>query len=52
MTQQPNTAWSRKILVVCLGNHCRSPLAAAVLVHRGAGAVDVRSAGLAGHHVD
>jgi protein-tyrosine phosphatase len=35
-----------KILVVCLGNHCRSPLAAAVLARRGGSAVDVRSAGL------
>lgn len=43
----------RNLLVVCLGNHCRSPLAAAVLARRGAAAVDVRSAGLHPHrHVD
>jgi protein-tyrosine phosphatase len=41
-----HTATARKILVVCLGNHCRSPLAAAILAHRGGAAVDVRSAGL------
>lgn len=41
---------ARRILVVCLGNHCRSPIAAAVLARRGGSAVDVRSAGLVGHH--
>jgi protein-tyrosine phosphatase len=36
----------RRILTVCLGNHCRSPLAAAVLAHHGGSAVEVRSAGI------
>jgi protein-tyrosine phosphatase len=36
----------RRILTVCLGNHCRSPVAAAVLARRGGEAVEVRSAGL------
>ncbi|GIL32023.1 phosphotyrosine protein phosphatase [Actinocatenispora comari] len=36
------------MLVVCLGNHCRSPLAAAVLESAGCPA---RSAGLASKHV-
>ncbi|MGK4582197.1 low molecular weight protein-tyrosine-phosphatase [Kitasatospora sp. HPMI-4] len=36
----------RRILAVCLGNHCRSPVAAAVLARRGGEAVEVRSAGL------
>ncbi|GAA2118372.1 low molecular weight phosphotyrosine protein phosphatase [Actinomadura alba] len=35
----------RRILVVCLGNHCRSPFAAAVLARHGGAAVEVRSAG-------
>jgi protein-tyrosine phosphatase len=43
---QPAARTARKILVVCLGNHCRSPLAAAILTRRGGPAVDVRSAGL------
>lgn len=34
-----------RILTVCLGNHCRSPLAEAVLKALGADRVDVRSAG-------
>lgn len=38
----------RRVLAVCLGNHCRSPLAAAVLAQRGGAAVDVRSAGISG----
>lgn len=37
---------AHRILVVCLGNHCRSPLAAASLAHRSGAAVAVRSAGL------
>jgi protein-tyrosine phosphatase len=46
----PPASPARRILVVCLGNHCRSPLAAAVLAHRGGTAVTVRSAALhAGH---
>ncbi|WP_405166528.1 low molecular weight phosphotyrosine protein phosphatase [Nocardia sp. NBC_01499] len=36
----------QRILTVCLGNSCRSPLAAAVLTQRGGAAVDLRSAGL------
>lgn len=48
-----DTSTARKILVICLGNHCRSPLAAAVLARRGGTAVDVRSAGLhPRRHVD
>ncbi|MDT7788153.1 MAG: low molecular weight protein-tyrosine phosphatase [Pseudonocardiales bacterium] len=35
-----------RILTVCLGNICRSPVAAAVLQHHGGSAVEVRSAGL------
>lgn len=41
----------RRILTVCLGNHCRSPLAEAVLARRGGDRVDVRSAGLRDKHV-
>src|SRR5688572_4643077 len=48
----PNEPQVRRILVVCLGNHCRSPLAAAILARRGGTGVDVRSAGLAHHHID
>ncbi|MFJ2190985.1 low molecular weight phosphotyrosine protein phosphatase [Kitasatospora sp. NPDC087861] len=40
-----------RILVVCLGNHNRSPLAAAVLAHLGGEKVEVRSAGLRERHV-
>lgn len=36
----------RRLLTVCLGNHCRSPLAAAVLARAGGEAVEVRSAGI------
>lgn len=36
----------RRILTVCLGNHCRSPLAAAVLAQQGGPTVDVQSAGV------
>ncbi|MFD5392136.1 low molecular weight protein-tyrosine-phosphatase [Streptomyces sp. NPDC059474] len=35
----------RRLLAVCLGNHCRSPLAAVVLADLGGPAVEVRSAG-------
>ncbi|MGA5635043.1 low molecular weight phosphotyrosine protein phosphatase [Streptomyces lydicamycinicus] len=35
----------RRLLTVCLGNHCRSPLAALVLAELGGPAVEVRSAG-------
>ena len=44
MTRPP--AAPRRILAVCLGNYCRSPLAERVLADLGAGAVEVRSAGL------
>ncbi|WP_405677450.1 low molecular weight phosphotyrosine protein phosphatase [Streptomyces sp. NBC_01511] len=37
---------TRRILTVCYGNICRSPLAAAVLVQLGGDNVDVRSAGI------
>lgn len=40
-----------RILVVCLGNHNRSPLAAAVLAYVGGQQVEVRSAGLRERHV-
>lgn len=36
----------RRLLTVCLGNHCRSPLAALVLAEFGGPAVEVRSAGI------
>ncbi|GAA2507967.1 protein-tyrosine-phosphatase [Streptomyces thermolineatus] len=43
----------RRLLTVCLGNHCRSPVAAVVLAELGGPAVEVRSAGIrdkwAGH---
>ena len=42
----PTTPPARRILVVCLGNHCRSPLAATILAHRGGATVEVRSAAL------
>ncbi|MEV6833458.1 low molecular weight protein-tyrosine-phosphatase [Streptomyces sp. NPDC051133] len=37
-----------KVLTVCLGNYCRSPFAALALAKRGAGELEVRSAGLIG----
>lgn len=40
----------RRVLVVCLGNHCRSPLAAAALARLGPPGVQVRSAGLSSRH--
>lgn len=40
----------RRILVVCLGNHCRSPFAAAALARHGPPGTEVRSAGLADKH--
>ncbi|MEV7936609.1 low molecular weight phosphotyrosine protein phosphatase [Kitasatospora sp. NPDC088264] len=40
-----------RILVVCLGNHNRSPIAAAVLTQIGGDKVEVRSAGLRERHV-
>ncbi|MFJ4634006.1 hypothetical protein [Streptomyces sp. NPDC088847] len=36
----------RRVLVVCLGNICRSPLGGAVLARRGGTSVEVRTAGL------
>ena len=41
---------SRRVLVVCLGNHCRSPLGAAALARHGPPGTEVRSAGLAAKH--
>ncbi|MFD0296962.1 low molecular weight phosphotyrosine protein phosphatase [Streptomyces sp. NPDC127118] len=41
----------RRILTVCMGCHCRAPLAAAVLAARGGDAVEVRSAGIRDWHV-
>ncbi|MEU6664457.1 low molecular weight phosphotyrosine protein phosphatase [Streptomyces sp. NPDC046727] len=38
----------RKVLTVCVGNYCRSPFAALALAKRGAGELEVRSAGLIG----
>ncbi|GAA2249324.1 low molecular weight protein-tyrosine-phosphatase [Kitasatospora cystarginea] len=49
MTDEPAP---RRILTVCLGNYCRSPLAAAVLAQQVGGAVEVRSAGLIGKWQD
>ena len=43
-------AGPRRVLVVCLGNHCRSPLGAAALARHGPPGMEVRSAGLAGKH--
>lgn len=40
-----SAARPRRLLTVCLGNHCRSPLAALILAELGGPAVDVRSAG-------
>jgi protein-tyrosine phosphatase len=40
-----------RILTVCKGNHCRAPLAAAVLRRRGRTDVEVRSAGIRDWHV-
>lgn len=39
------TARPRRLLTVCLGNHCRSPLAAIILAQLGGDTVEVRSAG-------
>jgi hypothetical protein len=40
-----------RLLVVCVGNHIRSPIAAAVLAAQGGDDVVVRSAGLRYRHV-
>ena len=45
-------AGSRRVLVVCLGNHCRSPLGAAALARHAPPGTEVRSAGLAAKHQD
>ena len=37
---------ARRVLVVCLGNHCRSPLAAAALARHGPPGTEARSAGM------
>jgi protein-tyrosine phosphatase len=42
----------RRLLTVCLGNHCRSPFAELALARRGGAAVAVRSAGLIGKWQD
>ncbi|MFD4660471.1 low molecular weight phosphatase family protein [Kitasatospora sp. NPDC058444] len=41
----------RRVLVVCQGNHCRSPIAALIIAQRSGGALDVRSAGTRDWHV-
>lgn len=41
----------RRILTVCMGCHCRAPLAAAVLAKQGGAGLDVRSAGIRDWHV-
>ncbi|MBO1415233.1 low molecular weight phosphatase family protein [Streptomyces sp. FH025] len=41
----------RRVLVVCKGNHCRSPIAALIIAERSGGALDVRSAGTRNWHV-
>jgi protein-tyrosine phosphatase len=43
-------AGSRRVLVVCLGNHCRSPMGAAALARYCLPGTEVRSAGLVGKH--
>lgn len=35
----------RRVLVVCKGNHCRSPIAAVIIAERSGGTLEVRSAG-------
>ncbi|MFG2847384.1 hypothetical protein ACGF12_30065, partial [Kitasatospora sp. NPDC048296] len=45
-------AHRRKVLVICKGNHCRSPIAALIIAERSAGALDVRSAGTRNWHVN
>jgi protein-tyrosine phosphatase len=41
----------RRVLVVCKGNHCRSPIAAVIIAERAGGAVEARSAGTRNWHV-
>jgi low molecular weight protein-tyrosine phosphatase len=45
------SARPRRILTVCKGNHCRAPLAAAVLARHDGSVVKTRSAGLRDWHV-
>jgi protein-tyrosine phosphatase len=42
----PSPQTRRRVLVVCLGNYCRSPYAAAVLAAKAPNSLHVRSAGL------
>ncbi|TQF05899.1 low molecular weight phosphotyrosine protein phosphatase [Kitasatospora acidiphila] len=41
----------RRVLVICKGNHCRSPIAALVIAEQSGSTLDVRSAGLRNWHV-
>ncbi|MFD5436515.1 low molecular weight phosphotyrosine protein phosphatase [Kitasatospora sp. NPDC127067] len=41
----------RNVLVICKGNHCRSPIAALIIAERSGGTLDVRSAGTRDWHV-
>ncbi|MFJ1704532.1 hypothetical protein [Streptomyces sp. CB03911] len=41
----------RRVLVVCKGNICRSPIAALIIAERSGGTLDVRSAGTRDWHV-
>lgn len=41
----------RRILTVCKGGHCRAPLAAAVLAHRGGKTVQTRAAAVRNWHI-
>ncbi|MGW3076456.1 MULTISPECIES: arsenate-mycothiol transferase ArsC [unclassified Kitasatospora] len=41
----------RNVLVICKGNHCRSPIAALILAQQAGGTLDVRSAGTRDWHV-
>ena len=47
MSTTPETGTRPQVLFVCVHNAGRSQMAAALLAHHGAGAVDVRSAGSA-----
>lgn len=40
-----------RVLVVCKGNHCRSPIAALIIAERSGGTLEVRSAGTRNWHV-
>ncbi|MEV5198373.1 low molecular weight phosphotyrosine protein phosphatase [Streptomyces sp. NPDC053720] len=42
---------ARRALVVCKGNHCRSPIAAVIIAERSGGALEVCSAGTRNWHV-